>query len=230
MADDSDESTMDEPSMQRWFTECCQVVRAANPATLTQARELARRELAKRGVEDPDEDVVEEVARFAITKHPVASLLRKLGRSYLGVYKILRATSQPGWSNAPPSATRHDWLADGELRVYPLVDPEAGPPVFERLYAELAQRRDRYDGGHDVELPCDVWLDLDPVQPGEVRAHIGKTLVGRLSDADVQRLRTAPDHLIPDIGESVTVDAYLIGPGPADIQLVLFLPFPETSA
>jgi hypothetical protein len=230
MADDSDDPATDAPSIQAVVLECGQIVRAAHPVSLRQARELARQELGKRGVPDPDEDAVDEVASFAVTKHPVTALLGKLGRSYLGVYKILRATSQPGWSNAPLSATRHDWMADGELRVYPEVDPAAGPPVFERLYAQLAQRRDRYDGEHDVELPCDVWLDLDPVQPGEVRAHIGRTLVGRLADADVQRLRTAPDHLIPNIGESVAVDAYLIGPGPSDIGLVLFLPFPEAAS
>jgi hypothetical protein len=207
--------------------ECLQVVRAARPRDLDQARELARAELAARGMTAPPDRVVDELARYAVARHPLAFLLRRQARAYREVGKIFKSASVPSWTYPPRAAIRFDSDVDGELFVYPQVDLNAALPIFQRLFAELPDREDRFEAtGAIHNRAFQAWLSLDQSAEHQIVVHIAKTTVGHLTEEDVQLMRRSPDHLIPDEGEAMALHATLIGTDPDTARLALWIPFP----
>jgi hypothetical protein len=175
----------------------------------------------------PSDKVVEQVAQYATTRHPVALLLRVQARNCWGAARILKATSIPSWLNAPNSAIRVDSDADGELFVYPQVEVTAALPIFERIFGALPDREDRFDAvGVIQNRAFDAWLTVDRSAEDRVAVHIAKKIVGYLSDEDVHLMRRSPDHLLPDAGEAIAHQAMLIGTTANEAQLALWVPFP----
>jgi hypothetical protein len=210
----------------RAVAHCCTVVRAANPASINDARVRAEAEFAKLG-HHPAGQEIDIVANFAVARVPAAAWLKMVTRSYAEAWNILKVSSVPRWTYPPKSARRISSDAEGELFIYPIVDLPSTHPIFIRILAELPERSDRFDTvGEITNRAFPAWLSLEG---DRVVVNIASTAVGHLGTDDVRTLRSSPDKIVPTKGEQVSVDGLLIAQE-SDQRLALWLPFPRRSA